>query len=155
MAGHPRWRLGTGLDPGRPAQAHALYDRRRRVGRRRPEYAPLPADPLGSLVVVLVVAAPPHAVFVAAEWRGVEPLVHAPQDVQSAPVGRVGVVHGAVLQGESAHARPLTPVGFPVRADDRLAEGIERALGVGRRPEVLVAEVVRNGARRPLLLGNR
>src|SRR5260370_30276712 len=104
--------------------------------------------PPRSLVVVLVAAAPPVAGLVAAERRAVEPLVHAPQDVQPARVRRVGVVDGAVLQGESAHAGPLTPVGLPVRADDRLAEGVEGALFAGGRPPVLRTEVVRHGARR-------
>src|SRR5215475_3273814 len=74
-----------------------------------------------SLRVVLVVTLPPEAVvfLVPAERRSVEPLVHAPQRVEPACVGRVGVVDVAVLQGEGAHAGPFGPVGPPVRADDR------------------------------------
>jgi len=68
----------------------------RRVGRcgSRPKSA-------STMAVVLVVAAPPEAgpLLVPAERRAIEPLVHAPQDVQPAPVRRVGVVDG--LQGGS------------------------------------------------------
>src|SRR4051812_35827755 len=98
-----------------------------------------------SLVVVLVVAAPPVAVLVAAERRAVEPLVHAPQAVQPARVRRVGVVDDAVLARERAHAGPFTPVGLPVRADDRLGEGVAGTLLAGRRAQILLAEVVRHG----------
>src|SRR6266436_4061684 len=72
-----------------------------------------------SLAVVLVVAAPPDAGLVATEWRAVEPLVHAPEDVQPALVRRVGVVDGAILQRERAHAGPFSPVRRPVRSNAR------------------------------------
>src|SRR6266702_910672 len=55
---------------------------------------------MGSLVIVLVVAAPPEAGLVATEWRAVEPLVHAPEAVHPALVRRVGVVDDAILQRE-------------------------------------------------------
>src|SRR5215208_4789993 len=45
---------------------------------------------LTSLAVVLVVAAPPHAGLVAPLGGAVEPLVHAPESVQSAGIGGVG-----------------------------------------------------------------
>src|SRR3989475_12648626 len=48
-----------------------------------------------SLAVVLVVAAPPEAGLVATEWRAIEPLVHAPQAVHPAFVGRIGVIDDA------------------------------------------------------------
>ena len=61
--------------------------------------------PLGRVgVAVLVVAAPPEATLVTAQWRSVEPLVHAPQAIQSALVRRVGVVDDAVLEREHAQA---------------------------------------------------
>ena len=48
-----------------------------------------------SAVVVFVVAAEPEAFLVAALGGAVEPLVHAPEPVQSAGVGGIGVVDGA------------------------------------------------------------
>src|SRR5262245_40621739 len=65
---------------------------------------------LRSTVVICVVVTPPHALLVASLRGAVEPLIHAPQAVQSARIGRVGVVHDAVLEGEGAHARPLAHV---------------------------------------------
>src|SRR5262244_3092046 len=63
-----------------------------------------------SALLVLVVATPPCARFVAPFWRAVEPLVHAPKAVQSAPKGGVGGVDDAVLDRERAQARPLARV---------------------------------------------
>src|SRR6266478_4506416 len=69
------------------------------VARRRPG--------LRSALFVLVVAPPPEARFVAPLGCAVEPLVHAPEAVQSARIGGIGVVDDAVLERERAHARPL------------------------------------------------
>src|SRR5881392_1483181 len=63
-----------------------------------------------SALVVLVVAAPPGARLVAPLGGAVEPLVHAPEAVQSARIGGIGVVDDAVLEHERAHARPLARV---------------------------------------------
>src|SRR5437660_1458057 len=60
-----------------------------------------------SALVVLVVAAPPHARLVAPLGGAVEPLVHAPEAVQSARISGISVVDDAVLEHEGAHARPL------------------------------------------------
>src|SRR5437868_11248913 len=57
--------------------------------------------------LVLVVVAPPGARLVAPLGGAVEPLVHTPEAVQSARIGRIGVVDGAVLEHERAQARPL------------------------------------------------
>ena len=65
---------------------------------------------LGSALVVLVVAAPPDARFVAPLGCAVEPLVHAPEAVQSARIGGIGMVDDAVLEHERAHARPIARV---------------------------------------------
>src|SRR5262252_4000261 len=108
-----------------------------------------------SLAAVLVVAAPPKTGLVAPAWRAVKPLVHAPQAVQPARVRRVGVVDDATLKRERAHAGPFAPEGLPVRADDRLAEGVAGTLLTGPRPQILLAEVVRDGSCFPLLLGVR
>ncbi len=47
----------------------------------------------------------------------VEPRVHAPERVQPARVGRIGVVDDTVREHEGAHARPLAHVGGRVDAD--------------------------------------
>src|SRR5215472_14256759 len=60
-----------------------------------------------SAMAVFVVAAPPDARLVASVGRAVEPLVHAPETVQSAGIGGIGVIDGAVPAHERAHARPL------------------------------------------------
>ncbi len=108
-----------------------------------------------SLAVVLVVAAVPEAGLVAPAWRAVEPLVHGPEDVQPARVRRVGVVDDAILERERAHAGPFSPVGFPVRSNGRRNLGERWTLLAGQRPKVHLAEVVLDGSRLPLLLGER
>src|SRR6516164_4962597 len=60
--------------------------------------------------LVLVVAAPPDARLVTPLRGAVEPLVHAPEAVQSARIGRIRVVSNAVLERERAHARPFAGV---------------------------------------------
>src|SRR5262245_23461544 len=60
---------------------------------------------------VLVVMTPPYAFFVASLRRAVEPLVHAPESVQSARKRGIRVVDDAVVEHERAHARPLARVG--------------------------------------------
>src|SRR3989442_6757490 len=57
--------------------------------------------------LVLVVAAPPDARLVASLGGAVEPLVHAPEAVQSARIGGIGAVGDAVLEHVRAHALPL------------------------------------------------
>src|SRR6266852_2471329 len=63
-----------------------------------------------SALVVLVVAASPDARLVAPLGCAVEPLVHAPEAVQSACIGGIGVVDDAVLEHERADARPIARV---------------------------------------------
>src|SRR5262245_25411200 len=63
-----------------------------------------------SVPAVLVMVAPPVARLVAALGCAVEPLVCAPQAIQAPRVGGIGVVDGAVLEHEGAHARPLPRV---------------------------------------------
>src|SRR5881409_3687192 len=82
-----------------------------------------------SALVVLVVAAPPGARLVAPLGGAVEPLVHAPEAVQSARIGGIGVVDGAVLERERAHARPLARV----RGHVGSGHGSERSGPVGCR----------------------
>src|SRR5216684_4306568 len=109
-----------------------------------------------SLAVVLVMAAEPEAGLVATEWRAVEPLVHAPNAVHPALVRRVGVVDDAVLERERAHAGPFSPVRRPVRSNARRDLGEPGILLAAlRRPKVHRAEVVLDGSRLPLLLGDR
>src|ERR1022692_3825061 len=109
-----------------------------------------------SLAVVLVVTAPPVAGFVAAERRPVEPLVHAPEAVEPARVRGVGVVDGAILEGERAHAGTFSPVRLPVRSDDARCELVEPgAVITGWRAQGRRAEVVLDGTGLPLLRGVR
>src|SRR5713226_1688534 len=76
-----------------------------------------------SALVVLVVAAPPDARLVASPGGAVEPLVHAPEAVQSARIGGIGVVDDAVLGHERAHARSLA------RVRGHIGYGHDRILG--------------------------
>src|SRR5205814_3253986 len=81
------------------------------------------------LALVLVVATPPDAGLVAPLGRAVEPLIHAPEAVQSARIGGIGVVNDAVLERERAHAWPLAYVGVHVGA----THGSELTGSVGGR----------------------
>src|SRR5579883_523425 len=56
---------------------------------------------------VLVAAAPPDAALVASLGSAVEPLIGAPEPVEATRIGGIGVVDGAVLEDEGAHARPI------------------------------------------------
>src|SRR6266568_2942086 len=77
------------------------------MGRENSSSAVAPRQPrLRSALVVLVMAAPPDARLVAPSGRAIEPLVHAPEAVQSARIGGIGVIDHAVLEHERAHARP-------------------------------------------------
>jgi len=59
---------------------------------------------------VFVMAAKPDARLIPPFGRPVEPLVHAPETVQSTCIGGIGVVNDAVLEHKRAHARPLAGV---------------------------------------------
>src|SRR5258707_2200402 len=65
----------------------------------------------GSAIIILVMAAPPDALLVATFGGAIDPLVHAPEAVQSPRIGGIGVVDNAVLEQERAHARPIARVG--------------------------------------------
>src|SRR5205823_1328791 len=80
------------------------------VRSRNPGYADSHHRGGGSALAVVVVAAPPDALLVAPLGGAVEPLVHAPEAVESAGIGGISVVDDAVLDRERAHARPLAPV---------------------------------------------
>src|SRR5262249_7597245 len=97
----------------------------------------------GSALVVLVVAAPPgaRARLVASLWGAVEPLVHPPAAVHSPRVGGVGVVDGAVLPRERAHAGPLAQVRGLVGSGHGREGGSPLAAGL-RSPRVLAPVVV-------------
>src|SRR5262245_30774063 len=64
------------------------------------------ASPLS--VRVLVMSTPPEPVLVAPKRGAIEPLIHTPQRIEAARVGRVGVIDDAVFEHERAHAWPLT-----------------------------------------------
>src|SRR6266496_2700834 len=76
-----------------------------------------------SALIVLVVPAPPYPRLVASLGGAVEPLVHAPEAVQSARIGGIGVVDNAVLDHERAHARSLA------RIRGHVGSGHDRILG--------------------------
>src|SRR6185295_6834297 len=80
----------------------------RQAPRRR---CSITAPPCGAgRLVVLVVTAPPDARLVASPGSTVQPLVRAPEGVQSARKGGVGVVDDTVLEREGTHARPVSRV---------------------------------------------
>src|SRR5581483_5531441 len=60
--------------------------------------------------------APPDALLVAPFRRAVEPLIRAPENVQSARISRIGMIDRAVIEHERAHARPLARVSGRVRS---------------------------------------
>src|SRR5258708_5468976 len=93
----------VGLTPTRCDLAHS---RSAAAAGAAPQVAPRQLR-LRSALAVLVVGAPPEARLVAPLGCAVEPLVHAPEAVQSARIGGIGVVDDAVLERECAHARPL------------------------------------------------
>src|SRR5258708_14872573 len=76
-----------------------------------------------SALVVLIVAAPPNARLVAPLWGAVEPLVHAPEAVQSPRIRGIGVIDNPVLEHARAQARPLA------RVRGRVGSGRGRHLG--------------------------
>src|SRR5712691_4432218 len=82
-----------------------------------------------SALVVLVVAAKPGARLVASLGGAVEPLVHAPEAVESAHISGIGVVDDAILEYERAQARPVARVrgrvgsGHGRELSDRLRDG--------------------------------
>src|SRR2546423_1684136 len=65
----------------------------------------------GSAIAVRIVVAQPVARLVAPFGGAIEPLVHTPEAVQPARVGRIGVKTNTALRNDRAHARPLPHVG--------------------------------------------
>src|ERR1041384_8620026 len=63
------------------------------------------------LIPVTVAVAQPVTRLVASLRGAVEPLVHTPEAVQSARIGRIGVIDSTVFERERAHARPLPRIG--------------------------------------------
>src|SRR5260221_12870013 len=113
--------------------------------------------PIRSALVVLVVETPPGARLVAPLGGAVEPLIHAPEAVQSARIGGIDVVDDPVFERERAHARPLARV----RGDVGSGHGRkgDRTLGGGFRLRVqrvaAAPVVVFDTPRTLLLLGDR
>src|SRR6185437_3555477 len=85
--------------------------------------------------VILVVAVPPEAVLVASQGSAIEPLVHAPEAVQSASIGGISVMHHAVIEHKRAHAGPLEDIRRCIGS----AHGSECRGAVGRRARDLCA----------------
>src|SRR5262245_24620654 len=109
-----------------------------------------------SALVILVVAEKPDSRLVTPSWRPVEPLVHAPEPVEPARVGRVGVVDDPVLAGERAHPGLFPRERRPVRTGAR-REFSEWPLlpGLQAGPDVVRMEVVLDDARALLFLCDR
>src|SRR5215472_5079375 len=107
-------------------------------------------DLIGSARAVCVVVAQPVARLVASLGGAVEPLVHAPEPVQSAGIGGVGVIDDAVFEHECAHAGPFSSVGAHVGA----GHGGTFRSPVGRRPRACLGPcpATRMGGRRALVV---
>src|SRR3569832_1518437 len=90
---------------------------------------------------VLVVTAPPDAPLVAPQRGAIQPLVHAPQAVQTTRVRRVGVVHGAAVAHEGAHPGPLADARGHV-GPDHGGELRHRPLAAVQQPRPLARVVV-------------
>src|SRR5579864_7635256 len=98
-------------------------------------FPPFGRCPRQNSTLVFVVVAPPIGGLVAALGGAVEPLVGVPEAVQSARIGRIGVVDDTVLGHERAHARTLAGIGGDIGPADGGADigpagfGRERRLG--------------------------
>src|SRR5690349_86381 len=153
----PRWQRRAAL--GRQKTLAGKLAREQCVVRSPVPQLPHDNDDFASALDVFVVAAPPDARLVAPLGGAVEPLVHAPEAVQSARIGGIGVVDDAVLEHERAHAWPLARVRGHVGAGHRRALGSAfgcRPRGyIGNRPRRRAPVVVFDGAGTLLLLGDR
>src|SRR5215472_12453945 len=69
-----------------------------------------------SALVVLVVTAPPDAGLVAPLGRPIEPVVDPKERVDAACICGIGVVDGAVIERERAHAGSVAVIGRHVDA---------------------------------------
>src|ERR1700722_19264062 len=104
---------------------------------------------------VFVVATPPDALLIATLGRPVEPLIGAPESVEPARIGGIGVVNDAVFHCESAHARTIAHECSPVRSARRREPGDAlRNLRRGQRV-VAAAIIVFNASRALLFLCDR
>src|ERR1700733_4941691 len=110
---------------------------------------------MGGESAVLVVAPPPDALLVATLGRAVEPLIGAPESVEPARIGGIGVVNDAVFHCESAHARTIAHECSPVSSARRCEPGDR--LGNLRRGQWMIASaiIVFNASRALLFLGDR
>src|SRR5712664_3286853 len=123
---------------------NACWEARSEAMRREISSPPVaPRQPrLRSDLAVLVVAAPPDARLVAPLGCAVEPLVHAPEAVQSARIGGIHVVDDAVLEHERAHAWPLARVRGHVGSGHGRVGGDRVSLHAARKP-VVIAQLPR------------
>src|ERR1700722_2292006 len=103
----------------------------------------------GAAAVVLVMATPPMASFVAPLGSAVEPLPHAPQSIQPARIRRIRVVDDAILQNEGTHPRPLAQERGPI---DSSPPDI-RVIGTGSQQRALATIVVFDAALALLFFG--
>src|SRR5690242_8626471 len=74
----------------------------------------------GLRLAVFVVAAPPDALFlIAPQGCPVEPLIHAPETVEPARKGGIGVIDDPILADEGAHAGALAREGRSIGSGHR------------------------------------
>src|SRR5512133_1164761 len=66
----------------------------------------MPAEPVQRIIRATRLVSPLR--------RAVEPLIHAPEAVEAARVGRIRVVDDTVLERERAHAWTLPDIGRPI-----------------------------------------
>src|SRR5689334_9680996 len=85
---------------------------------------------LASALSVFIVAFPPGSGFIAPPGCAIEPLISAPQAVQTPRIRGIGVIDDAVLARERAQPRPLTHERGQIRSAHRRALG-PRALADG------------------------
>src|ERR1041385_1378765 len=122
----------------------------------------LPTPRLVSVLVILVMAAPPDACLVASLGGAVEPVVHAKERIDAACISGIGVVDNAVLERKRAHARPIAMVPGHVGSRHGRELGLHRVAAtlLTSAPPKYVARrqltpVVVIGARALLVLGER
>src|ERR1051325_7359381 len=96
--------------------------------------------------------APPKAIlFVASLWRAIEPWIHPPDRIESARIGRIGVINDTVFERKCAHTWPLANIGRGVSS--RHSCESNNTLRFFRVPYFLMREVVFGAAVALLFFG--
>ena len=109
--------------------------------------------------LILIMTSPPYAGFITALGSAVQPLIHAPQAVETAGVGGIGVVDDTVFDDERAHPGAITRVSSAVgsrcrgkRGDELLAFGqLLRCCVLGRGDSGFESVIIFDAAAERLL----